>query len=67
MPMATTAITALTWREPGKTSGWLGMTPCSLPAAISDPENVTAPMITSSRAVTVVDSGTPAAVPASRV
>ncbi len=66
MPTATTAMTALTGRAPGKTSGWPGMTPCSLPAAMSDPENVTAPMITSSSVVTVVDSGTPAAAPASR-
>ena len=30
------------------------ITPCSFPAAMIDPENVTAPMITSSKVVTLV-------------
>jgi len=42
------------------------ITPCSLPAAMIDPEKVTAPMSTSRIVVIVVDSGTPAAAPVSR-
>ncbi len=63
-PMPTTAAPALTSREPGKVIGDPLMSPCSFPAAMIDPEKVTAPMITSSRVGTVVVSGTPAAAPA---
>ena len=41
------------------------MTPCSLPAAMIDPENVTAPMSTSRTVVIVIASGTPVVAPAS--
>ena len=41
--------------------GWPGMNPCSLPAAMIDPENVTEPMITSRTVNTVVVPSTPVA------
>ena len=62
--MPTTAAPPLTSREPGKVMVDPLMSPCSFPAAMIEPEKVTAPMITSSRVVTVVLSGTPAEAPA---
>ena len=41
--------------------GWPGIRPCSLPAAMIDPVNVTEPMITSSTVNTVVVPSTPPA------
>jgi hypothetical protein len=58
VPSATTASSRLTARAPGKLTGAEVITPCSLPAAMIDPENVTAPMITSSRVGTVIEAGT---------
>ena len=55
----------LTAREPGKVTGAPLITPCSLPAAMIDPENVTAPMSTSRIVVIVVASGKPVMPPAS--
>ena len=43
------------------------ITPCSLPAAMIDPENVTDPMITSSSVVIVVDSAGPTTALATRM
>src|SRR6266511_225292 len=43
----TTARAMLSTRTPGNTTGRLAMTPCSLPEAMSEPENVTAPITTS--------------------
>src|SRR6266540_1988723 len=43
----TTARAMLSARTPGNTTGRLAMTPCSLPEAMSEPENVTAPITTS--------------------
>ena len=51
----------LTAREPGKVTGAPLIRPCSLPAAMIDPEKVTAPISTSSTVVIVIASGTPAA------
>ncbi len=47
-------------RPPRKITGCPVMTPCSLPAAISDPVKVTEPMITSSTVKTDVVPSTPA-------
>ena len=62
MPTATTASSRFTIRAPGNVTGAEVITPCSLPAAMIDPENVTPPMITSSRVVTevVADAVAPA-------
>ena len=65
-PTPTTAAAMLAAREPGKVTGAALIRPCSLPAAMIDPEKVTAPMSTSRMVVIVVDSGTPAVAPASR-
>ena len=54
------AAAMLTAREPGKVIGDPSISPCSLPAAMIDPENVTAPISTSRIVVIVVDSATPA-------
>src|SRR5215470_10806738 len=59
------ASSRLTARAPRNVTGADVITPCSLPAAMIDPENVTEPMITSSSVVTVVDSATPT--PATRM
>jgi len=59
VPMATTASATLSSRLPLKMIGWLGMKPWSLPAATIDPENVTAPISTSSTVNTVVVPSTP--------
>src|SRR6266567_1800008 len=64
-PTPITAAPMLAAREPGKVTGAPLIRPCSLPAAMIDPENVTAPMSTSRTVVTVVASGTPAVAPAS--
>ncbi len=61
VPMATTASATLIARLPLKMIGWLGTSPCSLPAATIEPENVTAPMSTSSSVNTVVVPSTPPA------
>ncbi len=61
VPMATTASPTLIRRLPLKMIGWPLMKPCSLPAAMIDPENVTEPMSTSSRVNTVVAPSTPPA------
>ena len=61
VPTATTARATLSRRPPLKISGWLGMKPCSLPAAMIEPENVTDPMSTSSTVNTVVVPSTPPA------
>ena len=58
-PIAITARAALSARPPRKITGWPVMSPCSLPAAISEPVNVTEPMITSSTVKTVVLPSTP--------
>ena len=47
-PTATTASTMLSTRPPLKMIGCPPMKPCSFPAAMIDPENVTEPMSTSS-------------------
>ena len=49
----------MTRRAPEKMIGWPGITPCSLPAAMIDPENVTEPMSTSSTVNTEVVPSTP--------
>ena len=54
MPTATTASSRLTKRAPGNVTGADVMMPCSLPAAMIEPENVTEPMMTSRTVVTVV-------------
>ena len=59
VPTATTARPRLTRRAPLKMIGWPGITPCSLPAAMIDPENVTEPMSTSSTVNTEVAPSTP--------
>ena len=59
MPSAITASATLSARPPLNTIGLPVMTPCSLPAAISDPVNVTEPMITSSTVNTDVVPSTP--------
>ena len=61
-PTATTASSMFTIRAPGNVTGAELITPCSFPAAMIDPENVTAPMITSSSVVTdvVADTADPA-------
>src|SRR6267154_2399780 len=64
-PTPITAAAMLAAREPGKVTGAPLIRPCSLPAAMIDPENVTAPMSTSRTTVTVVASGTPVVAPAS--
>ncbi len=51
-PTMRTASTALTTRAPRKTIGALFTQPCSFPAAMSEPEKVTAPMRTSSAVAT---------------
>ena len=61
VPTAMTARAMLSSRPPLKISGWPGMKPCSLPAAMIDPENVTDPMSTSSTVNTVVLPSTPLA------
>ena len=58
-PIAITASAALSTRPPLKITGWPVMIPCSLPAAISEPVNVTEPMSTSSTVKTVVVPSTP--------
>ncbi len=60
-PTAMTARATLSRRPPLKISGWPGMKPCSLPAAMIEPENVTDPMSTSSTVNTVVVPSTPPA------
>ena len=47
-PSATTASAMLSTRPPLKMIGRPGMNPCSFPAAMIDPENVTEPISTSS-------------------
>jgi hypothetical protein len=42
VPTAITASAMLSARPPLKITGWPVMMPCSLPAAISEPERVTA-------------------------
>ena len=64
-PTATTAAAVLTIREPGKVTGAELIRPCSFPAAMIDPENVTAPISTSRIVVIVTDSAMPAVPPAS--
>ena len=59
VPRMTTPRTMLSSRLPRKTIGCPPITPCSLPAAMSEPEKVTQPMITSSRVATVVVPSTP--------
>ncbi len=59
-PTAMRASRPFTRRAPGKDTGAEVMTPCSFPAAMSEPENVTPPMITSSRVVTDVVAETDA-------
>ena len=59
VPIATTARATLSRRLPLKMIGWPPIRPCSLPAAMIDPENVTEPMITSSTVNTVVVPSTP--------
>ena len=59
VPTATTARARLTRRAPLKMIGWPGIAPCSLPAAMIDPENVTEPMSTSSTVNTEVVPSTP--------
>ena len=54
-----TAAAMLTAREPGKVIGDPSISPCSFPAAMIEPEKVTAPMSTSRMVVMVVDSATP--------
>ncbi len=61
VPIAITASTTLRTRPPLKVIGWPGMNPCSLPAAMIDPENVTEPMSTSRTVNTVVVPSTPVA------
>ena len=51
------AAAMLTAREPGKVIGDPSIRPCSFPAAMSDPEKVTAPMSTSRMVKTVVELG----------
>ncbi len=46
-------------RLPLKMIGWPPISPCSLPAAMIEPENVTAPISTSSTVNTVVVPSTP--------
>jgi hypothetical protein len=60
-PTMTTPSTMLTSRLPRKMIGCPPITPCSLPAAMSEPEKVTLPMITSSSVATVVVPSTPPA------
>ena len=64
-PTPITAAAMLTAREPGKVTGAPLIRPCSFPAAMIDPEKVTAPISTSSTVVIVIASGTPAVAPAS--
>ena len=66
-PSPSTASTRLTTRAPGNVTGAEVITPCSLPAAMIDPENVTDPMITSSSVVIVVDSAGPLTALATRM
>ncbi|GAB3888477.1 hypothetical protein GCM10029964_056190 [Kibdelosporangium lantanae] len=55
MPVAKTSPSrTLTGRAPGNTMGRLGIRPCSLPAATSDPANVTTPIRMSSAAGTLL-------------
>ncbi len=60
-----TAEPTLSARPPLKTTGLPEITPCSLPAAMSDPVNVTEPMITSSTVNTEMVPSTPPAVDSS--
>ena len=62
--MPTAAAAKLTAREPGKVIGAPSIRPCSFPAAMIEPENVTAPISTSRMVKMVTDSATPAAEPA---
>ena len=61
VPIATTASAMLRTRLPLKMIGWPPIQPCSLPAAMIDPENVTEPMSTSRTVNTVVVPSTPVA------
>lgn len=57
-PTAITASSRFTIRAPGKVTGAEVIMPCSFPAAMIDPENVTDPMITSSSVGTDVEAPT---------
>ena len=53
------AAAMLAAREPGNVMGAPSIRPCSFPAAMIDPEKVTAPMSTSRIVKIVVDSAMP--------